>query len=69
MNPADMGQLLQLALRYPAWHWTVVRGRAITASDGAVIRLFALPTLLLLDEFRADLFVGELNCERTTEKN
>jgi hypothetical protein len=64
MNPADMGQLLQLAQRHPAWHWTVVRGRAIAASDGAVIRLFALPTLLLLDEFRAQLFIRELNRER-----
>jgi hypothetical protein len=61
MNPAGMGQLLQLALRHPAWHWSVVRGRAIAASDGAVVRLFSLPTLLLLDEFRAELFVRELN--------
>jgi hypothetical protein len=48
MNLADMRQFFLLSQRYPLWGWALVTGhQVITASDGTVIRLFALPTLLL----------------------
>lgn len=62
MMYADMKDLAVLSAMFPSWSWRLaVRRRVFVASEGPVIRLYWMPALLSLDEFRAQLFVKELN--------
>lgn len=62
MMYADMEDLALLSAMFPSWSWRLGgRRRVFVASEGPVIRLYWMPALLSLDEFRAQLFVKELN--------
>lgn len=62
MMRVELDQMLMLSRLYPAWQWSAVPARhVIVASDGVVLRLYWMPVLLRIDEFRAQLFVQELN--------
>ncbi|CAM3296203.1 hypothetical protein BZK31_14895 [Pseudomonas floridensis] len=62
MMYADQQQLVVLSAMFPSWIWRVAIGRrVVVASDGVVIRAYWIPALLWLDEFRALLFVQQLN--------
>lgn len=68
MMRAELDQMIMLSRLYPAWQWSAVAARhVIVASDGDVIRMYWMPALLRLDEFRAQLFVQELNRLATTQ--
>lgn len=64
---ADLQELVVLSQLCPSmvWSWQESSGRrVIVASDGCVIRIYWMPALLCLDEFRAQLFIQELNTAR-----
>lgn len=62
MMRADLEQMFLLSRLYPSWAWSAVTARhVIVAADGVVLRLYWMPALLRMDEFRAELFVRELN--------
>ena len=62
MMRADLHELLVLSAMFPSWSWRQVTGRRlIVARDGSVNRLYWMPALLCLDEFRCQLFVQQLN--------
>lgn len=69
MMRAELDQMLMLSRLYPAWQWSAVPARhVIVASDGVVLRLYWMPVLLRIDEFRAQLFVQELNRVARTQR-
>ena len=69
MMRAELDQMFMLSRLYPAWQWSAVPARhVIVASDGVVLRLYWMPALLRLDEFRAQLFVQELNRVATAQR-
>lgn len=60
----DLQELVVLSQLCPAMVWTCREssGRhVIVASDGCVIHIYWMPALLRIDEFRAQLFIQELN--------
>ncbi|WP_313037055.1 hypothetical protein [Stutzerimonas nitrititolerans] len=64
---ADLQELVVLSQLCPAmvWTWRKSSGRhVIVASEGSVIHIYWMPALLCLDEFRAQLFIQELNATR-----
>lgn len=65
MMRADLHELLVLSAMFPSWSWRHATARhVIVATEGSVIRLYWMPALLCLDEFRARLFVQQLNAVR-----
>lgn len=69
MMRAELDQMFMLSRLYPAWQWSAVAERhVIVAADGVVLRLYWMPALLRLDEFRAQLFVQELNRLATAQR-
>ena len=62
MMCADLQELVMLSAMFPSWSWKQARAqRVIVASEGTVIRLYWMPALLCLDEWRAHVFVRQLN--------
>ncbi|MGX0954491.1 hypothetical protein AB7M18_000619 [Pseudomonas viridiflava] len=62
MMSADLQQLMLLAAMFPSWRWRLAVGRrVVVASEGVVLRLYWMPVILSLDDFRAQLFVQQLN--------
>ncbi|AZD52737.1 hypothetical protein C4K19_0931 [Pseudomonas chlororaphis subsp. aurantiaca] len=62
MMCADLQELVVLSAMFPSWSWRQATARrVIVASEGSVIRLYWMPALLYLDEFRGQLFVQQLN--------
>lgn len=62
MMCAGLQELVVLSALFPSWSWKQATARrVIVASDGSVIRLYWMPALLCLDEFRSQLFVQQLN--------
>jgi len=62
MMQADLEQIFLLSRLYPAWKWSAATERhVIVAKEGIVLRLYWMPALLRIDEFRAQVFVAELN--------
>ena len=62
MMSADLQQLTLLSAMFPSWRWRLAVGRrVVVASEGVVIRLYWMPAILSLDEFRAQLFMQQLN--------
>lgn len=69
MMKAELDQMFMLSRLYPAWQWSAVPARhVIVAADGVVLRLYWMPALLRIDEFRAQLFVQELNRLATAQR-
>lgn len=69
MMRAELDQMFMLSRLYPAWQWSAVPARhVIVAADGVVLRLYWMPALLRIDEFRAQLFVQELNRLATAQR-
>jgi hypothetical protein len=62
MMRADLVELRLLSQLFPAWEWSSVRSRqVILAEEGDVMRLYWMPAALLVDAYRAELFIVELN--------
>ena len=64
MMRANLQELVVLSQLCPSmvWTWRESSGRrVIVAADGPVIRIYWMPILLCLDEFRAQVFIEQLN--------
>lgn len=62
MMKADLEDLLFVSRLCPEMRWSSSAARPVViARDGNVLRLYWMPVLLLLDEFRSEKFIQELN--------
>lgn len=64
MMGADLDELMIVSCLFPAMRWSLSLVRpVIIAREGNVLRLYRMPLVVLLDEFRAKLFIKQLNRE------
>lgn len=64
MMRADLDELMIVSCLFPGMKWSSsVTRPVVIAREDNVLRLYWMPILLRLDEFRAQLFVRELNGE------
>lgn len=62
MIHADLDELIIVSCLFPDMKWSSSTKRPVViAKQGNVLRLYWMPLLLWLDEFRAELFVEQLN--------
>lgn len=62
MMRADLDELMIISCLFPGMKWSPSITRPVLiASEGNVLRLYWIPLLLRLDEFRAELFIEQLN--------
>ena len=62
MMKADLTELLVVSRLYPRWNWSASTTRSVViARDDNLMRLYWMTVLLRVDEFRAQLFIDELN--------
>lgn len=62
MMRANMDDLMIVSCLCPAMRWSAFAARSVLIGrEGNVLRLYRMPVLLQLDEFRAELFVAQLN--------
>lgn len=62
MMRANLDELVIVSCLFPAMRWSASIARSVLiAREGNVLRLYRMPMLLRLDEFRAELFIAQLN--------
>lgn len=62
MMRANMDELMIVSCLCPAMRWSAFAARSVLIGrEGNVIRLYRTPVLLQLDDFRAELFIAQLN--------
>ncbi|MEB0144500.1 hypothetical protein QN377_15310 [Pseudomonas sp. CCC4.1] len=62
MMRADLDELMVVSCLCPAMKWSSSVTRPVLISrEGNVLRLYWMPLLLCLDEYRAGIFIGQLN--------
>lgn len=62
MMQADLNELMIVSCLFPGMQWAASETRPVLIGrDGNILRLYWMPVLLRLDEFRAAVFIQELN--------
>ena len=62
MMRANLDELVIVSCLFPAMKWSASVARSVLiAREDNVLRLYCMPMLLRLDEFRAELFIAQLN--------
>jgi len=62
MMRANLDELVVVSCLFPTMRWSASVARSVLiAREGNVLRLYRMPMLLRLDEFRAEVFIAQLN--------